>query len=132
MLIVWRGVLDENPKICSCFHHSRFFCVLYFSPPKLQWGSKFRIARAFAPDLVLVSAGFDAAPGDPLGGCRVSPSGFYQITKQLMGASKWSHFCGEKTRKLLVLRSWLLVSSQKQVRKQPHILTCSTSKNSVG
>lgn len=43
------------------------------------------IAREFSPDLVLVSAGFDAAPGDPLGGCRVSPSGFYRITKQLMG-----------------------------------------------
>ena len=26
-----------------------------------------RIAKAFTPDLVLVSAGFDAAPGDPLG-----------------------------------------------------------------
>lgn len=26
----------------------------------------------FAPDLVLVSAGFDAAEGDPLGGCHVS------------------------------------------------------------
>ena len=26
-----------------------------------------RIAQAFEPDLVLVSAGFDAAPGDPLG-----------------------------------------------------------------
>ena len=26
----------------------------------------------FSPDLVLVSAGFDAAEGDPLGGCHVS------------------------------------------------------------
>lgn len=26
-----------------------------------------RIANTFEPDLVLVSAGFDAAPGDPLG-----------------------------------------------------------------
>ncbi|CAJ1329166.1 unnamed protein product [Effrenium voratum] len=42
------------------------------------------IARAFDPDLVLVSAGFDAAPGDPLGGCRVSPTGFFDITKELM------------------------------------------------
>ncbi|CAK8998421.1 unnamed protein product [Durusdinium trenchii] len=43
------------------------------------------IAKAFTPDLVLVSAGFDAAPGDPLGGCRVSPKGFYEITQKLMG-----------------------------------------------
>jgi hypothetical protein len=33
------------------------------------------IAREFDPDLVLVSAGFDAAAGDPLGGCEVSPEG---------------------------------------------------------
>jgi acetoin utilization deacetylase AcuC-like enzyme len=32
--------------------------------------------EAFAPDLLLVSAGFDAAAGDPLGGMRVSEEGF--------------------------------------------------------
>ena len=31
------------------------------------------IARSFAPDVVLVSAGFDAAAGDPLGGYRLTP-----------------------------------------------------------
>ena len=33
------------------------------------------MARAFAPDLVIVSAGFDATEGDPLGGMKVSPAG---------------------------------------------------------
>ena len=33
------------------------------------------IAREFDPHLVLVCAGFDAAAGDPLGGCDVSPEG---------------------------------------------------------
>ena len=33
------------------------------------------VARAFQPDLVLVSAGFDAAEGDPLGGMKLSPAG---------------------------------------------------------
>jgi histone deacetylase 4/5 len=33
------------------------------------------IARAFNPDLIIVSAGFDAAAGDPLGGCHVTPQG---------------------------------------------------------
>ena len=37
---------------------------------------------------MLVSAGFDMAPGDPLGGCRVSPKGFFEITKQLMGLAE--------------------------------------------
>jgi acetoin utilization deacetylase AcuC-like enzyme len=35
-------------------------------------------------DLVLVSAGFDCAEGDPLGGCRVTASGFFHMTRQLM------------------------------------------------
>ena len=42
------------------------------------------IAREFEPDLVLVAAGFDAAEGDPLGMCHVSPAGYAQLTRQLM------------------------------------------------
>eukprot|EP00931_Biecheleriopsis_adriatica_P080322 TRINITY_DN53681_c0_g1_i1.p1 TRINITY_DN53681_c0_g1~~TRINITY_DN53681_c0_g1_i1.p1 ORF type:complete len:367 (+),score=85.90 TRINITY_DN53681_c0_g1_i1:332-1432(+) len=42
------------------------------------------IATEFDPDLILVSAGFDMAPGDPLGGCMVTPTGFYEMTRKLM------------------------------------------------
>lgn len=35
--------------------------------------------RAFAPELLLVSAGFDAYLADPLGGMRVSKAGFAQV-----------------------------------------------------
>uniref|UniRef100_A0A182N0K0 histone deacetylase n=1 Tax=Anopheles dirus TaxID=7168 RepID=A0A182N0K0_9DIPT len=44
------------------------------------------IARDFAPDLVLVSAGFDAAVGHPapLGGYVVSPACFGHLTRELM------------------------------------------------
>lgn len=44
------------------------------------------IAREFAPDIVLVSAGFDAAAGHPapLGGYVVSPACFGYMTRQLM------------------------------------------------
>ena len=38
--------------------------------------------EAFAPDLVLVSAGFDAAAGDPLGGMRVTPAGFADLARR--------------------------------------------------
>eukprot|EP00798_Chlamydomonas_sp_ICE-L_P024363 gene24363-9976_t len=41
------------------------------------------IAREFAPDLVIVSAGFDAAAGDPLGGCDASPQLFGELTARL-------------------------------------------------
>uniref|UniRef100_A0A1A8MBZ0 Protein deacetylase HDAC6 n=2 Tax=Nothobranchius pienaari TaxID=704102 RepID=A0A1A8MBZ0_9TELE len=42
------------------------------------------IAREFNPDLVLVSAGFDAARGDPLGGYNVTPAGYAHLTHMLM------------------------------------------------
>lgn len=43
------------------------------------------IAYEFNPELVLVSAGFDAAVGDPLGGCKVSAEGFGLFTHWLSG-----------------------------------------------
>ncbi|KAI9716932.1 MAG: hypothetical protein M1812_005081 [Candelaria pacifica] len=42
------------------------------------------IAYEFDPDLVIVSAGFDAAAGDQLGGCFVSPAGYAHMTHMLM------------------------------------------------
>jgi histone deacetylase 6 len=41
------------------------------------------IARDFAPELVLVSAGFDAARGDLLGQMRVTPEGYAAMTQRL-------------------------------------------------
>ncbi|XP_054664615.1 histone deacetylase 6, partial [Grus americana] len=43
------------------------------------------VACQFAPQLVLVSAGFDAGRGDPLGGCLVSPQTFGLMTHLLGG-----------------------------------------------
>ncbi|XP_031092579.1 histone deacetylase 5 [Ipomoea triloba] len=42
------------------------------------------VAKKFCPDMVFVSAGFDAAVGDPLGGCRVSPYGYSVMLSKLM------------------------------------------------
>jgi acetoin utilization deacetylase AcuC-like enzyme len=42
------------------------------------------VARQFAPSLVLVSAGFDAAMGDPLGQMNITPAGFATMTAHLM------------------------------------------------
>lgn len=39
------------------------------------------------PQIVLVSAGFDAAVGDPLGDCNVSPASFAVMTRQLINAT---------------------------------------------
>ncbi|XP_062539549.1 histone deacetylase 6 isoform X1 [Armigeres subalbatus] len=41
------------------------------------------VAYEFDPELVLVSAGFDAAIGDPLGGCKVTPEAYGYFTQWL-------------------------------------------------
>lgn len=45
------------------------------------------IASDFAPDFTVISAGFDAARGDPLGCCDVTPSGYAQMTHMLNALS---------------------------------------------
>ncbi|KAJ8753010.1 hypothetical protein K2173_008797 [Erythroxylum novogranatense] len=42
------------------------------------------VAKEFEPDMIIVSAGFDAAVGDPLGGCHVTPYGYSMMLKKLM------------------------------------------------
>ena len=42
------------------------------------------IALEFEPDLILVSAGFDIHFNDPLGGMKVTPSGFAGMTRVLL------------------------------------------------
>uniref|UniRef100_A0A8C1HUG8 Histone deacetylase 6 n=1 Tax=Cyprinus carpio carpio TaxID=630221 RepID=A0A8C1HUG8_CYPCA len=65
--IPWNGGKMGDPEYLAAFHH-------IVMP----------IAREFAPELVLVSAGFDAARGDPLGGYQVTPEGYAHLTHQLM------------------------------------------------
>jgi hypothetical protein len=42
------------------------------------------IAKAFDPSVILISAGFDAARGDPIGGCEVSPACYGHLTASLL------------------------------------------------
>ncbi|KAI2617403.1 putative histone deacetylase A [Hypoxylon sp. NC1633] len=46
------------------------------------------IAREFNPDMVIISAGFDAADGDELGGCFVSPPCYAHMTHMLMSLAE--------------------------------------------
>jgi acetoin utilization deacetylase AcuC-like enzyme len=50
------------------------------------------ILRQFGPDLVLVSAGFDAHEQDPLGGMRVTTAGFAAMTAALRALAE--EMCG--------------------------------------
>jgi acetoin utilization deacetylase AcuC-like enzyme len=45
-------------------------------------------ARSFDPDLVLVSAGFDAHRHDPVGGCALDTSSFAELTRQVLTLGK--------------------------------------------
>lgn len=38
------------------------------------------VCQEYNPDLVIISAGFDAAEGDPIGLCKVTPPGYAQMT----------------------------------------------------
>ncbi|KAF9501558.1 hypothetical protein BDN71DRAFT_1501269 [Pleurotus eryngii] len=46
------------------------------------------IAMEFAPEMVIISAGFDAAAGDELGQCFVSPAGYAHMTYMLSGLAR--------------------------------------------
>lgn len=74
--ISWSGAL--NPPLGDAEYIAAFRTVVM------------PIARYFNPDLVLVSAGFDAAAGHPapLGGYLVSPACFGYMTRELMQLGK--------------------------------------------
>ena len=44
--------------------------------------------KEFNPEIILISSGFDAANGDPLGGFTITPSGYYYLTKKLVELGK--------------------------------------------
>jgi acetoin utilization deacetylase AcuC-like enzyme len=46
------------------------------------------IARAFRPEFILVSAGFDIAADDPLGAMRVTPAGFSGLAGIILGLAR--------------------------------------------
>jgi acetoin utilization deacetylase AcuC-like enzyme len=45
-------------------------------------------AREFDPDLVLVSAGFDAHRDDPVGGCALDAAAYAELARQALGLGK--------------------------------------------
>jgi len=66
------------------------------------------IARAFEPEFIIVSAGFDIFAGDPLGGMRVGPEGFAGLASELMTLA--AETCGGRL--LLVLEGGYHIEGQ--------------------
>ncbi|ODQ81679.1 hypothetical protein BABINDRAFT_159937 [Babjeviella inositovora NRRL Y-12698] len=46
------------------------------------------VCYEFAPDLVIISSGFDAAAGDIIGGCHVTPPGYGHMTHLMKGLAR--------------------------------------------
>ena len=46
------------------------------------------VIGAYAPDLIIVSAGFDAVIGDPLGGMDLSPELYGHLTERMARLAK--------------------------------------------
>ena len=79
--------LDPN----SILHMHQCYCATTSflplpSPPLTPFPSlPLFLPCQFDPDLVMVSCGLDAAKGDPLGNCSITPSGYAHMTHLLMG-----------------------------------------------
>ena len=57
--------------------------------PRATWLEVFdealaKVVAGFEPDFVLISSGFDAMAGDPLGGMLLEPEDFYRMTSRVM------------------------------------------------
>lgn len=57
--------------------------------PRATWCEVFdealaKVVAGFAPDFVLVSSGFDAMAGDPLGGMLLEPEDFHRMTRRVV------------------------------------------------
>jgi len=53
------------------------------------WGERLLPALdAFAPDIVVISAGFDAHRADPVGGLRLTADDFAWVTSQILGVAR--------------------------------------------
>jgi acetoin utilization deacetylase AcuC-like enzyme len=46
------------------------------------------VVRAFQPQLIVVSAGFDIHADDPLGGMKVTPAGFAGLTRLILDLAR--------------------------------------------
>ncbi|KAF8468338.1 hypothetical protein BDZ91DRAFT_722459 [Kalaharituber pfeilii] len=90
------------------------------------------IALEFNPDLVIVSAGFDAAAGDNIGGCVVTPSGFAHMTAMLKTLANGKIVvCLEGGYNLLAIASSALAVTKVLIGEPPGALKTTSPSNSA-
>ncbi|KAK6202515.1 uncharacterized protein RJT21DRAFT_82344 [Scheffersomyces amazonensis] len=90
------------------------------------------IINEFNPDLIIVSSGFDAADGDIIGACHVTPAGYGYMTHMLKGIAKGKlavilegGYNLESTSKSALGVAKVLVGEPPEdtISKQPHLET---------
>ena len=84
------------------FHHVVMPIAIEFSP-ELVFGDYFQGFACWSTNAVIVSAGFDAADGDDLGECHVTPAGYAHMTNMLCSLAN-----GRVVVVLEVFRSFIL------------------------
>jgi acetoin utilization deacetylase AcuC-like enzyme len=52
------------------------------------------VARRYSPELIIVSAGYDAHMADPIGGMAVSTAGFYRLAERVRSIAEEIAECG--------------------------------------
>ena len=78
--------------------------TLAAATPRSEYLTRFYAALAevldrFSPDFILLSSGFDAMAGDPLGGLLLEPEDFFEMTKHVVGVA--AQKCGGRVLALL-------------------------------
>ena len=94
---MWR-VPACNHVLCNCVLCNRVsvsVCTVTVCSVAVFERLLMPVAREFAPDIVLVSAGFDAALGDPLGRCCLSPQVYFYMTRALQSLAGLLLLCVE-------------------------------------
>jgi acetoin utilization deacetylase AcuC-like enzyme len=93
---VQRGYTINIPWRGGCAHGdteyiSAFRCAsdifTAFADDSCVWAARnivIPVLTAYNPNMIIVSAGFDAAEGDAIGGYKVTPAGFALMTRMLL------------------------------------------------
>ena len=113
----WRSCC--GPWACkrsTCKHSTTLACPAPLPSDNSHPSCSATRPAEFAPDLVIISAGFDAAEGDPIGGCHLTPEVYAHMAAQLQvrraGGADYQDACffGRRAGRRLSLLRWCLLA----------------------
>lgn len=87
------------------------------------------ILTEYNPELIIVSAGFDCARNDPLGGLDVTPNGFYYMTSELMKFANGRIVCALEGGYNLTAISESMTACLKALLREPCVTNLKNNKD---